>query len=75
MTNDQVVEKIKLVYKKRAEIISLAKQREAEETALVEEYKVNECNAKRNVIALRYANLNKVLQLEAQAIEKELMEA
>lgn len=59
MTRDEFVDMCMAEYEKKQKLNELSAQRRAEEDALAEEYKVNECNQKRNEIAVKYANLAK----------------
>jgi hypothetical protein len=59
MTRDEFVDMLMAEYEKRQQLIALSEQRQAEEKSLVAEYKVDECNKKRNDLALKYANLAK----------------
>jgi len=74
MTDSEIAESIKTIYEKRAELKELAAQRQAEEAALVEEYKVKECNEKRNAMIQRYATQGNALMQEIQALEDSLGE-
>lgn len=74
MEDAVVVASIKSLYEKRKQIITLSNQRRAEEEALVLEYKVAECNIKRNELVTRYSGLINTVQAEIHAIEASLGE-
>ncbi len=57
MSDKQFIQKVKSIYEDRRELNELSKQRQAEEQALIVEYKVDECNQKRNEIMNRYQAL------------------
>ena len=61
MTREEFVDMLMAEYEKKQQIDALNVQRRAEELALVEEYKVNECNQKRNALAIKYADLAKAI--------------
>jgi hypothetical protein len=57
VTPDEIVLNMKLIYEKTEYIKTLGKQRIAEEQALCQEYKVDECNSKRSAIATKYSEV------------------
>lgn len=61
MTKEEFVTMLMAEYEKKQQIAALNAQRVAEEQALVVEYKVNECNTKRNALAIKYADLIKAI--------------
>lgn len=72
MTTDEIVQRFKTIYEKRKEIQELGAARRQEEQDLVVEYKVDECNGKRNAIMARYnAQINQ-LQADILALESEV---
>lgn len=64
--------KLKLMFEKKEAIRKLSVQRQTEEKALADEYKVDECNAKRNALAKRYAVQIQALWDEIGALERDL---
>ena len=57
MTKDEFIEMLMADFAKQQQIKTLQAQRLAEELALNDEYKVAECNTKKNNLAVRYTNL------------------
>ena len=72
MTNEEMMAKIKMMYEKRAEILALQKERQASEIDLNVEYKVEECNTKKNALLFQYNSQIQVLSKEIYAIEAEI---
>lgn len=62
MTREEFIDKLMAEYEKNEQIKLLIAQREAEEKKLYIEYKVNECNSKRNAIIVKYNNQIKVIR-------------
>ena len=72
MTEKQISQNLKAIYEKRAELKKLSSDRQAEEEALVVEYRVKECNDKRHAMMLRYqTQINDLIQ-DIQALEDSL---
>lgn len=69
MTDKQLVRQFKSLYEDRKELNDLASQRQAEEQALVEEYKVDECNAKRRALIEKYQALAKTIEDRSNATQ------
>jgi hypothetical protein len=61
MTRDEFVDMLIAEYEKQQQIKAINAQRTAEETALVQEYKVDECNAKRNALVQKYTAMIKAI--------------
>ena len=57
MTRDEFVDMAMAEYEKKKQIEALNLQRHQEEEALATEYKVNECNTKRNAVVVKYQKL------------------
>jgi len=64
ITKEEYIEQSYQAFLKNAELSELAKQRAAEEQALVAEYKVDEVNQKRAAIQAKYAALAQPIQAE-----------
>lgn len=75
MNDQQIADTIKLIYSKKNQISLINAERTSEERAIAEEYKVDECNAKRNASALKYANLAKPIYEEIALLEKSIEES
>jgi len=72
MNEQEIISNFKKIFEYKKEIISLQESRKAEEFALAEEYKVNECNKKRNDIALNYQQLVNEKMAQIKFIENAL---
>lgn len=72
MTTDEVASTIKRMFEKQSELAELNKQRQVEEKALVIEYKVDECNKKRNDLVAKYGALSQQLSADIQALQASL---
>ena len=72
MTNDEFVTALKSIYEKRAEIVALQKERQVAEIALNVEYKVDECNTKKNALNFQYNVQIQALSKEIYALEAEI---
>lgn len=72
MTNDEVLSKIKIMFEKRAEMRALQKQKQDAEIALNVQYKVEECNQKKNELSMQYRFPIQALTKEIFDIEAEL---
>lgn len=57
MTRDEFVDMLMAEHEKKKALTALNAQRQVEEQALTDEYKVLECNTKRNALAVKYADL------------------
>ena len=75
MTNDEIVEKLKLIKIINSEIQDLVNQRTADELAIVTEYKVKECNDKRSSSSIFYQDQIILLEMQRKSIESEIKEA
>ena len=73
MTKDEFVQASMDIYAKKKEIEVLSKQRASEEQDLIDEYKVIECNSKRNELAKRYSGLINDKHAEIKAIEDSII--
>ena len=72
MTHEEIVGRIKTLYEKRAAITALHKQRQDAEIALNIEYRVEECNIKKNALHVQYGPQVQALSREIYAIESEM---
>lgn len=72
MTPDEIVSNIKKMCELNKEIKKLHEDRQTEEKALTIVYKVDECNAARNALIVRYQGLINELSIQIRAIEDEL---
>ena len=62
MTRDEFVDMLMAEHEKKQAIATINEQRRSEELALADEYKVDECNKKRNALAIKYADQVKAIQ-------------
>ena len=67
MTDKEIARSLKSLYEDQKSLNELGKQRQAEERALIVEYKVDECNQKRTEMVQRY-------QVQMQTIQKKMQE-
>ena len=72
MTKDEFVQASMDIYVKNKELQVLADQRRAEEQALCDEYKVDECNSKRALIIKKYQDLINSKKSEIKSVEDSL---
>ena len=72
MTNEEFVTALKSIYEKRLAIVALQKERQAAEIALNVEYKVEECNTKKNALSFQYNVQTQALSKDIYAIEAEM---
>ena len=69
---NQFVDKLMKIHNNKKRMDAIMEQRKAEEKAIIEEYKVDECNAKRNAMAVRYQDLIQDIYRENKIVEDEL---
>lgn len=74
MNDKQILNNMKQMYEKKKELQALSVARQAEEQALVVEYKVDECNAKRRDIINKYQAQMQAIQDEIKQLEESLGE-
>ena len=72
MTPDEISNKYKKICELKKDIKNIQSERVVAERALVEQYKVNECNQSRNTLALNYQGQVNFIQNQINAIEDEL---
>lgn len=75
MNDQQIADTIKSIYDKKQQILAINAERIAEEKAITEQYLVDECNAKRNALAVKYTNLAKPIYDEIDALQKSIEES
>lgn len=61
MNRDEFVDMLMAEYEKTQKIKQLNEQRRVEEDALAQDYKVVECNQKRNALVNKYSELMKAI--------------
>lgn len=69
ITKEEYVEQSYQAFLKNEQLKQLAAQRVAEETALIEEYKVNELNQKRAALIVKYKDLEAPIKAEIEALK------
>lgn len=69
ITKEEFLENMYQAFLKKVQINEFTKQRVAEETALSEEYKVNEINSKRAALVDKYNALTQTLKAELQDLQ------
>ena len=75
MTNEEYTSALKEIQLRKKRIQILDKQRQDEELLLVAEYKVDECNQKRQIIIQKYEKLKKVISDEIIQITTSINQA
>ena len=72
MTTDEIASKVKQMYVLNKQLREVGAARAFEEQALNIEYKVDECNTKRNTLMLNYRAQQKAIEDQIKAIGEEL---
>ena len=72
ITNDQFVGKMVEIQLVRKHLAALSEERHTAELALNEEYKVDECNKKKNTLAIEYTNASRILREQIEQINKDI---
>lgn len=68
MTKDEFVDQLMLVNDLRKQLIALNDARRVEEQAIVDEYRVNECNQKRSALVGKYNDLIAPIQAQLKTL-------
>lgn len=72
MTTDEIAQVIKTLYEKKKMLDDISSQRRQEEADLVMEYKVDECNQKRNAMVAKYSALTQSVFTDIKNLEDSL---
>ncbi len=72
MTNDEAAIKFKQIHELYSQVDSLRRGREAAEQAIIEEYKVKECNEKRAESAREFQDQIDLILFTIKGIEADL---
>lgn len=69
MTDQEIVDKVRIIKQLKEEILSLRQERIAKEIEIVTEYKVNECNDKRRTSSVIYQDQIQALEMQIQSAQ------
>lgn len=75
MTNDEIVSNLVLIKDLNAQVDALRNARMADELVLVVQYKVDECNKKRNESAIAYQDQIDVLLMQIKVYQNQINQA
>lgn len=71
-TREEFIDKLMLIHQKKKQIQAIQLDRQEKEAEIALRYKVNECNAERNTLAVNNANAQAVLYNEIKQLESEI---